>query len=349
MNQSRISAIHHITAIASSATENLEFYEQVLGLRLVKQTVNFDDPYTYHLYYADGAGSPGTIMTFFPWEGIPAGRPGSGMIVAISFSVPLKSMAYWDERLTAKGIDVQRDLRFDEPVLRFRDPHGLPIELIGVSSFPSAVHWQESSVEPSHGLLGFHSATALLNSLDETQGLLAGIMGMELYGKENNRYRFNGMPRFFKRLSEGVFDERDVVRRANELADFLVGAASRYGRSPEKLVALGYSNGANIAAAILLLRPEIFLKAVLLRPMMPLANPPEADLTGKRILIVNGRYDTVIPKESTEKLWLSLEKAGATVEVITIDAGHEIATDDIDLASAWLTKDPELKLERAVG
>ena len=190
MNQNKISAIHHITAIASSATENLEFYEQVLGLRLVKQTVNFDDPYTYHLYYADGTGSPGTIMTFFPWEGVPAGSPGSGMIVAISFSVPLKSMAYWDERLTAKGIDVQRDLRFDEPVLRFRDPHGLPIELIGVSSFPSAVHWQESSVEPSHGLLGFHSATALLNSLDETQGLVAGIMGMELYGIENNRYRF---------------------------------------------------------------------------------------------------------------------------------------------------------------
>ena len=112
------------------------------------------------------------------------------MIVAISFSVPLQSMSYWYERLTGKGIDVQRDLRFDEPVLKFRDPHGLPLELIGVSSFPSSVPWQESSVEPSQGLLGFHSATALLNSLDDTQGLLAGIMGMELHGKENNRYRF---------------------------------------------------------------------------------------------------------------------------------------------------------------
>ena len=527
MNEERISAIHHITAIASSAAENLEFYEQVLGLRLVKQTVNFDDPYTYHLYYADGAGSPGTIMTFFPWEGVPVGRSGSGMIVAISFTVPLQSMSYWYERLTGKGIDVQRDLRFDEPVLRFSDPHGLPLELVGVSSFPSSVPWQESSVKPIQGLLGFHSATALLNSLDDTQGLLAGIMGMELHGKENNRYRFkmreaqapghffdvlvdshaakgqsgagtvhhiafrtrtddeqlnwrkrllkgrfqvteivdrkyfksiyfhepggvlfeiatdppgfsvdepldklgaslklpsqyeatrgtivkklpplraseyqhafwrpektmddgqtivplhgtggnekdligisrrisassaiisprgkvleNGLPRFFRRLAEGVFDEHDVVRRAHELADFLVGAASRYGRSSEKLVALGYSNGANIAAAILLLKPEIFSKAVLLRPMMPLLNPPEANLTGKRILIVNGRYDTVIPKESTEKLRLSLEEAGGTVEVITLDAGHEIATDDIALASEWLTKDSELKLERAVG
>ena len=483
MNENKISAIHHITAIAASAAENLKFYEQVLGLRLVKQTVNFDDPYTYHLYYADGTGSPGTIITFFPWEGTPLGSPGSGMISAISFSAPIKSMGYWYERLTGKGIDVQRDLRFDEPVLRFRDPHGLSLELIGVSSAPSSIPWQESSVEASHGLLGFHSATALLNSLDDTQGLLAGIMGMELHGKEGNRYRFkmresqspghffdvlmdpragrgrsgagtvhhiafrcqtdeeqlnwrkrliqerfqvteiidrkyfrsiyfrepggvlfeiatdppgftvdepleklgaslklpsqyeairkkivrtlpplriseyqhefwqpektlddgqtivplhgtggnekdligisrrisassaiisprgkvleNGLPRFFRRLAEGVFDERDVVRRAHELADFLVGAASRYGRSPEKLVALGYSNGANIAAAILLLKPEVFSKAVLLRPMMPLLNPPETDLTGKRILILDGRYDTVIPKESTEKLRLS--------------------------------------------
>ena len=163
MNQSKISAIHHITAIAASAAENLEFYEEVLGLRLVKQTVNFDDPYTYHLYYADGAGSPGTIMTFFSWEGAPSGSPGSGMMVAISFSAPLTSMGYWYERLTGRGIDVQRDLRFDEPVLKFRDPHGLSLELIGVSSIPSSHPWQESPVEASQGLLGFHSATALLN------------------------------------------------------------------------------------------------------------------------------------------------------------------------------------------
>jgi len=190
MNLSKISAIHHITAIASSAVENLEFYKRVLGLRLVKQTVNFDDPYTYHLYYGDGAGSPGTIMTFFSWEGAPSGSPGSGMIVAISFSAPIKSMEYWYERLTGNGIDVQRDLRFDEPVLKLKDPHGLSLELIGVSPIPASLPWQESSVEASQGLLGFHSATALLNSLDGTQGLLAGIMGMELHGNERNRYRF---------------------------------------------------------------------------------------------------------------------------------------------------------------
>jgi len=104
MNQNQISAIHHITAIAASAAENLEFYEQVLGLRLVKQTVNFDDPYTYHLYYSDRTGSPGTIITFFPWEGASVGIQGSGMIGAISFSVPLKALPYWEERLRANGI-----------------------------------------------------------------------------------------------------------------------------------------------------------------------------------------------------------------------------------------------------
>jgi phospholipase/carboxylesterase len=95
----------------------------------------------------------------------------------------------------------------------------------------------------------------------------------------------NGVPRFFRRLSEGVFDESDVVKRAHELADFLVGIAYRYGRPPKKPIALGYSNGANMAAAILLLRPEIFWQAVLMRPMMPLRHPPEAQLAGKKILI----------------------------------------------------------------
>jgi glyoxalase family protein len=190
MGQNKISAIHHITAIAASAAENLEFYQHVLGLRLVKQTVNFDDPYTYHLYYADQAGSPGTILTFFPWEGASAGQPGSGMIAGISFSVPLNALPYWEERLTANGIDVQRDLRFDEAVLKFRDPHGLPLELIGIPSVPASEHRQAGLVEAGRELVGFHSATALLNSLDDTQGLLAGIMGMEFYGKESNRYRF---------------------------------------------------------------------------------------------------------------------------------------------------------------
>ena len=146
------------------------------------------------------------------------------------------------------------------------------------------------------------------------------------------------MPRFFRRLSEGVFDERDVVRRADELADFLVSAAMRYGRSPQKLTALGYSNGANVAAAILFLRPEIFSKALLLRPMMPLADPPQADLTGKEILILKGRHDS-IAKDSAGELKVAFEKAGATVEMSTIDAGHEVTAEDISLSAEWLARD----------
>jgi len=129
-------------------------------------------------------------MTLFPWEGASAGRPGSGMLKAISFSVPVNAMSYWDKRLAGKGIDVQRDRRFDEPILKFRDPHGLFLELVGVSCVPSLVPWQESPVEPGQGIVGFHSGTLLLNSLDETHRLLTDIMGMEPCGQENNRYRF---------------------------------------------------------------------------------------------------------------------------------------------------------------
>jgi glyoxalase family protein len=99
-------------------------------------------------------------------------------------------LPYWEERLRANGIGVQRASRFDEPVLKFRDPHDLPLELIGIPSVPASVHQRESSVEPSLSIAGFHSATTILNSLDETQNLLVGIMGMELYGKENDRFRF---------------------------------------------------------------------------------------------------------------------------------------------------------------
>jgi predicted esterase len=159
----------------------------------------------------------------------------------------------------------------------------------------------------------------------------------------------NGQARFFRRFAEGEFDEHDVIRRAHELADFVVSAATRYGRSPERIVALGYSNGANIAAAILLLRPEVFSKAVLLRPMLPLLSPPEANLTEKKIIILNGSYDTVIPQESKEKLGLLLERMGASVEVVSLDAGHELTANDLDLASRWLLKGPELRVKKAVG
>jgi glyoxalase family protein len=103
------SGIHHITAISSTAEENLDFYERFLGLRLVKQTVNFDDPHTYHLYYGDAVGTPGTILTFFPWEHMLAGCSGAGMIVATAFSIPHEAIDYWGERLNKAGVGVQTE------------------------------------------------------------------------------------------------------------------------------------------------------------------------------------------------------------------------------------------------
>jgi len=155
------------------------------------------------------------------------------------------------------------------------------------------------------------------------------------------RVRENGMPRFFKRLANNVFDERDVIQKAHDLADFIVTATAGYGRSVDRLTALGYSNGANIAAAVLFLRPELFSRAVLLRPMMPLKSPELPDLHGKEILILRGAYDRVIPAQSTDLLEEMLTEAGADVTVRTIQAGHEITSRDIASISKWLAEQPD--------
>ena len=112
ITEKNISGIHHITAVASSAKENLKFYEDILALRLVKQTVNFDDPFTYHLYYGDSQGSPGTILTFFPWENLPPGKPGTGMVTAINFAAPHNSVDFWINCLKNRNIPSWVDGRF---------------------------------------------------------------------------------------------------------------------------------------------------------------------------------------------------------------------------------------------
>jgi glyoxalase family protein len=186
----RIFGIHHITAVTSSAVENLTFYEKILGLRLVKQTVNFDDPFTYHLYYGDANGSPGTILTFFPWENLPRGKPGAGMVTAIAFAVPRTSLAFWARRIGAHIIRVENSDRFGDPVIRFADPHGLPIELIGTSDPPATVPWPEGPIAKAHAITGFHSATVTVNVLEENNTLLRGVMGMTLHQSNNHRHRF---------------------------------------------------------------------------------------------------------------------------------------------------------------
>lgn len=186
----KISGIHHITAVTSSAAENLAFYENVLGLRLVKQTVNFDDPYTYHLYYGDAQGSPGTILTFFPWEQLPQGSAGAGMVTAITFAIPRQSFDFWKQRISTEGIRFKTDERFGDPVIQLTDPHGLPVELAVTEDLPPTVYWREGPIAREHAIVGFHSATATLNSLEENKTLLLDVMGLTLYGQEDNRYRF---------------------------------------------------------------------------------------------------------------------------------------------------------------
>ena len=144
----------------------------------------------------------------------------------------------------------------------------------------------------------------------------------------------HGMPRFFRRLAEGVFDETDVKRRADELADFVIAARERYGI--EAPIALGFSNGANIAAALLLQRPEILSGAVLLRAMVPLANPPTASIPGTPVLIVSGAQDPIAPTSNAAQLASQLGERGATVDHRIVPAGHGLTQADVNLAAAFV-------------
>jgi len=144
----------------------------------------------------------------------------------------------------------------------------------------------------------------------------------------------HGMPRFFRRLAEGVFDEDDVRRRANALADFVNDARKRYDLPAP--IALGYSNGANIAAAVLQLRPDVFAGAILLRAMVPLSDPPAVTLDGKSVLIVSGQFDPIIPASNSQRLAVELAKAGADVQHRTLPIGHQLSQADLTVAQDWL-------------
>ena len=144
-----------------------------------------------------------------------------------------------------------------------------------------------------------------------------------------------GMNRFFRRTGEGVYDMDDLAQRTEAMAGFVADAKARTGA--ERVIGFGYSNGANIAAAVMMQQPEIFQKAILLRPMLPLQNPPLPDLEGKKILILQGRHDSVIPAESTRQLSGLLQKAGAEVTTISMEAGHELSAQDLEACSRWLS------------
>jgi glyoxalase family protein len=186
------SGLHHVTAIASDPQRNVDFYTRVLGLRLVKQTVNFDAPDTYHLYYGDAAGRPSTILTFFPWRGVPAGRNGTGLTTATAFSVPPESLGWWQRRLAELQVDAAHPVdRGGEEVLTLRDPDGLVIDLV---ASPGDTHsgWDGTARVPAeHAVRGLHSVTMSEAALEPTQRMLAGLLNMEP-GEENaDRTRFS--------------------------------------------------------------------------------------------------------------------------------------------------------------
>jgi glyoxalase family protein len=187
----KISGLHHVTVIASDPQRNLNFYVGLLGLRLVKRTVNFDDPGTYHFYFGDARGTPGTILTFFPWPGARRGQRGVGQIEATAFAISPDSVSYWLDRFKEEHVTAERTpARFGEEVIRFTDPDGLLLELIASSSPAPFEPWPEGPVLPEHALHGFHSVSAALEGYERTARLLTDSFGYRLVKGSGNRFRF---------------------------------------------------------------------------------------------------------------------------------------------------------------
>ncbi|MBC7846913.1 MAG: ring-cleaving dioxygenase [Flavobacterium sp.] len=187
----KILGLHHITAISKSAKRNFDFYTKVLGLRMVKKTVNFDDPGTYHFYYGNEQGSPGTILTFFPWEGIGSGRKGAGQTTEIDYSVPDGSLDFWIERFKEHKVNFgEKAERFGETYLPFTDPDGLSINLVIPQKKDERIPWEINGLTKEHAVKGYNSVTLLLKKIDATAKLLTDIFGYRLLSQEGNRYRF---------------------------------------------------------------------------------------------------------------------------------------------------------------
>ena len=191
-----ILGIHHITAIAGNPQKNIDFYTGFLGLRLVKLTVNFDDPQTYHFYYGDDVGRPGTILTFFPWQSMPKGFRGTGQVITTSFLIPENSIEYWINRLKGQGVSytgpIKRFDNDDEQVITLYDPDGMEIELVAhkVAEERKGHVWRRGPIPEEYATRGFYSATLSLEGYERTADLLTENMGFSKTKSEGNRYRF---------------------------------------------------------------------------------------------------------------------------------------------------------------
>jgi glyoxalase family protein len=191
MTQVSPHGLHHVTAIASNPQTNVGFYTRALGLRLVKQTVNFDAPDTYHLYYGDEQGSPASLLTFFPWPGVPRGRRGAGMTTETAFSVPGSSLGWWHERFKRLNIDTDPPrARGDEDVLTFRDPDGMVIELVASEGDRRSGWDGVADIPAEHAVRGLHSITLSERQLDPSAAMLTELLGMSVATEARDRARF---------------------------------------------------------------------------------------------------------------------------------------------------------------
>ena len=546
--------IHHVTAIASDPQRNIDFYAGLLGLRLVKRTVNFDDPQTYHFYFGDETGTPGSIMTFFPWPGARRGRAGAGQVAVTSFAVVPSALGFWFERLIGHGVKFEgpttRGSGADtERVIAFKDADGLLLEIVAHPGAADRPTFSAPGIPLEQAIHGFHSVTLWEEEGGPTEQVLTESLGFRLVAEHGSTRRFaageggpgrlvdvrtvggflrgaggagtvhhvawaaeddsaelslreqvvaaglaptpvidrmyfhsvyfrepggvlfelatlppgftldepkerlgetlqlppqyepmraeieavlppihlpvplaestllaaangpedvsgealgfvhrysppaasaeraggttllllhgtggdeddliplgrtllpgagmlsprgkvleRGAPRFFRRISEGVFDLEDLARRTEELAEFVEGAIQVYGLERDRIVAVGFSNGANIAGSLLLRRPGLLRGAVLLSPMVPFEPETLPDLRGTLIFIGAGRSDPMVPMAKAERLAALLRDAGADVTVHWESGGHTITPKEVDAAQRWLMSHLSGPLERA--
>lgn len=187
----KILGLHHITAIAGDAQRNYDFYTKSLGFRLVKKTVNFDDPQTYHFYFGDEAGNPGTILTFFPWANVKQGKNGAGMATEIGYSIPKGSLSFWKSRF--ENLKIPHEViseRFGEEYLAFQDPDGLQINLIETKHKDDRKGFETADIKADVAIKGFHTVTLTLKNIKATAAILTEIFGYKLLEQEGNIYRY---------------------------------------------------------------------------------------------------------------------------------------------------------------
>lgn len=544
---SDILGIHHVTAIASDPQRNVDFYAGMLGLRLVKRTVNFDDPETYHFYYGDEVGTPGSIMTFFPWPGARRGRIGSGQVALTAFSILPSAVGFWIERLTRHGVKYEGPVKRwatghdGEKVLSFTDPDGLLLELVAHEGAEARNgRGGAPGISREQAIHGFHAVTLWLDNATRSEHLLTDLLGFRGVAEEGSTRRYvtgdggpgtivdvrsigdfgrgaggagtvhhvafrvaddasqlqvravvsneglhptpvidrnyfhsvyfrepggvlfelatdppgfaidesvehlgeslklppqyeshraeieavlppihlgvsssgasflaattgpedvsgdalgfvhryvppnangelaggttllllhgtggdeedllplgrallpgagmlsprgkvleRGAPRFFRRLAEGVFDQADLAARTEELAQFVEAATASYHLESDGIVAVGFSNGANITASLLLRRPGLLRGAVLLSPMVPFEPESLPRLDGTPIFIGAGRSDPIAPPAQAERLADLLRRAGAEVHLHWDEDGHAVTRAELDAAHDWLTR-----------